>query len=309
MPPMLLNTIPLLLLTVAAVSGLKSRHLLRGTTLLGVWWWVAIAGVLWSLAWIESCWMRILPGGYREQLWYSLAVMSVCPLIAVLGARRPVSRVWTSFVVLPLILVLQWPALANWSPEPGRLELQPTALIGFGLVLLMGIGNYFGTRFTLAMLMIAAAVVLILLPLGSAAWSDPSRRQEARWVGTILYSCGWIRAARRLRVPVADQPGLDWLWRDFRDLFGIVWARRILERVNQMGRHEAWTGRLDLDGFHWDTEPPDSAVLERAESTLRWLLRRFVDPDWIDERIGLAEPNRVAASPDHGSARGLDVSS
>ncbi len=99
---------------------------------------------------------------------------------------------------------------------------------------------------------------------------------------------------------------IDQLWLDFFDTFGVVWGRRIQDRVNFIAEKECWPTRLELQGFVWtDTseEPsfqaltdevgaitdPACAVTEaRIEHTFRWLLRRFVDPPWIDERLGSA---------------------
>ena len=112
--------------------------------------------------------------------------------------------------------------------------------------------------------------------------------------------------------PVA-QNRFDRLWFDFFDTFGIVWGRRIQDRVNFIASKENWPSRLELDGFVWsdesepvipgvgiesanlqnlqqDTQHQDTNVTRiesRVEYTFRWLLRRFVDPAWIDERLGV----------------------
>jgi hypothetical protein len=84
----------------------------------------------------------------------------------------------------------------------------------------------------------------------------------------------------------------DRIWFDFLDQFGIVWARRIQDRINEMARREKWSVRLELDGFVDDqailisTRSVDPAIETRIEHTTRWLLRRFVDTTWIDARIG-----------------------
>ena len=83
--------------------------------------------------------------------------------------------------------------------------------------------------------------------------------------------------------------------------------------MNFISTKEGWPSRLELDGFVWadelqpvnlndDTESAgcqklqrnpedqdcsDRKIESRIEYTFRWLLRRFVDPPWIDERLGL----------------------
>jgi hypothetical protein len=95
------------------------------------------------------------------------------------------------------------------------------------------------------------------------------------------------------------RPGIhrfDRLWSDFRDFFGIVWARRILDRVNFTAGEQNWPLRLHLDGFApFDSKAGRSGAVpshevsaaesQKIEHALRWLLRRFVDPQWIDERL------------------------
>ena len=70
-----------------------------------------------------------------------------------------------------------------------------------------------------------------------------------------------------------------------------------------------WPARLGERGIEW--RPPSSvAGMEidtqqteaRMQQTFRWLLRRFVDPEWIDERVQKARdrtgepPHRATAS-------------
>ena len=110
------------------------------------------------------------------------------------------------------------------------------------------------------------------------------------------------------RVPAATK--FDQLWFDFFDLFGIVWGRRIQDRVNFIANQDRLPVRLEIDGFVWTPQvvasvpavngssPSGQSIKEstnddarnaeaRLEHILRWLLRRFVDPVWIDRsRLG-----------------------
>jgi hypothetical protein len=59
--------------------------------------------------------------------------------------------------------------------------------------------------------------------------------------------------------------------------------------VNETAINEQWPARLEFHGLVW--HDPDTAAitrdaaLARFDHTIRWLLRRFVDPEWIDERL------------------------
>jgi hypothetical protein len=65
-----------------------------------------------------------------------------------------------------------------------------------------------------------------------------------------------------------------------------------MDRLNEAARDERWPMRLALHGF--EPLPPASAPPERLdpaqaaarlEHWMRFLLKRFVDPQWIDQRL------------------------
>ena len=54
------------------------------------------------------------------------------PLMAVLGARRPSANVWAWFVVLPMLVVLSWPAIIAWGTgQQSGFQLETPPLIAF----------------------------------------------------------------------------------------------------------------------------------------------------------------------------------
>jgi len=308
-----------LVASVAIVSSvpavLAARNRLRKTTLLGAWLWGAVALGIWAVTFFVTEVLGIVSPGVADQMWLASAALLVCPFIAVLGARRPGSRVWGLFIVAPLAVVLDLPAVTAWNRDfhPASLRLEVPMLAGYGLVLLMGAGNYLGTRFALPALFAASAMLLVPVSMSSLHWlpeSFPTRataslllgiavwiaaiamRNAARRGGSLRPSpipmdFGELSRAREGGVRTASPFAL--LWNDFRDLYGIVWARRVLDRVNDAAVHESWPVRLHLHGFAGldPAHPPSLAPeqLQQIERTLRWLLRRFVDPEWIDERI------------------------
>ncbi len=348
----LLTTGGLLGVLAVTLSGFRP---IGGTTLRSAWWWLISAVLLWSFSWTAD----VLTGGIApaiaDQLWYATAILMLCPPIAVLGAKRPGARVWSAFVIVPLVLVLGWPAMTAWFRDAGitPLELEIPALLGFGLVLLMGAGNYFGTRFTGPMLIYAAAVGVLIVPFSiDLPPLFPSAVAAHCWAGLLLaVAAGWTwiiatsdpaagksngpdtptagsapeqpvppdpaaasqqdippqRESHRTRVPVSAA-AYERLWHDYRDWFGIVWAKRFLDRVNAQAEHERWTMRLEMHGF----EPApasgevisDDLTLERIDHTLRWLLRRFADEEWINGRLEIptwdspADRSMVEKSPE-----------
>jgi hypothetical protein len=62
-----------------------------------------------------------------------------------------------------------------------------------------------------------------------------------------------------------------------------------MDGINHSAIQENWSARLDAFGFVWNenTSPDEKAsTLSRIDHALRWHLRRFVDPEWIRQRLG-----------------------
>jgi len=121
-----------------------------------------------------------------------------------------------------------------------------------------------------------------------------------RTTGVVLFSLcglfGWLTITRSTVRP----PGPDRVWRDFQELFGIVWMKRALDRINmEFAEREQWPARLGPDGLEWSTPPSEdqqAAIEGRLVYAMQWLLRRFVDPSWINERLPPANLNEPEAS-------------
>ncbi len=271
----------------------RMQVVLRATTLVEAGRWAAAAWVGWTFAWIVTGVLNVAREGIADQIWYAVAVLVVAPFAAVLGARRPGSRVWSWFVVLPATIVLLLPAATAWSHDwsVGPLRLELPMLAGYSLVLVMGLGNYLGTRFAWDALLAATACLVIVVPMSTLGSRISASPQITRAAATLLAVLALRRAARwNPPASAPRQTRFDVVWIDFRDLFGVVWARRILERVNDTARSENWPVRLHLDGFT-PTDPSRPLELTseqqaQIEQTLRWLLRRFVDREWFDARFG-----------------------
>lgn len=241
-------------------------------------------------------WLGVSPRN-RSAVQYLAAVMLLTPLIAILGARRPGANAWPWFVVLPLIVVLQWPSISQLMSGSADtpIELPTPTLIGFLFVLVMGTGNYFGTFNTGAAMMAAVGTVLIVLPLTEwgpvqSSWPLPAGCMLLAFAGSLLPG-RYLEAA-----PTADceNPDLRQLWTDFRDLYGIVWAKRVMDRVNQFAERESWDVRVGLDGFVSSSDgQPTDAVSDRAVEILCWVLRRFVDPVFLQRYL----PQRLLPAP------------
>lgn len=269
----------------------------RETSLVPARDWLAASLTFWTIATLAAVLPLPIPQGWRDQLAYGASVLMLAPPVAVLGARRPGAAAWTWFVVLPLLVVMAWPALAQWKLDrpPERLSLELPTVLGFGLVVTMGCGNYFGTRRSLSAALYAAALAIAVAPHYQRDTSS-STAAPSPWPAvastTLLLTAALLE--RRLRaIPTrhfTDSTPWDAPWREFRELYGITWSRRILERVNEAAREERWPIRLTFDGVapepdQNDPIPTDQAAA-RLDHWLRFLMKRFVAPEWIEERLG-----------------------
>ncbi len=105
---------PVMLAALAAFAGLaRCFRSLEGTTLRAPWYWTLAAVVAPGRG---RVFRRAVPLS-ASHVRYLAAVATFCPLMAVLGAKRPQDRPW-QFVVLSLWIVLALPGLQAWFSRP-----------------------------------------------------------------------------------------------------------------------------------------------------------------------------------------------
>lgn len=253
---------------------------LRPTTLRGSWRWAIVACLGWAAVAVLT---RVTNSpGPLDRAWYAAAVVTLIPFVHVLGARRPVSRSWNGFVVLPMLAVLGLPLVTS-GPWTGPFEIDLPPLLGFLLVLVMGTGNYFGTRYTLPTLLLACGLAVAVVAGSTVRPEWFPTIPTSRTIAVGSFAIALLSAGRRSTgAPATGDSAadrLDALWREFRDLFGIVWAKRVMDRVNESLAAADCKSRLDLDGIRW-TDPDPATATKVVEETFAWLLKRFADPPW-----------------------------
>lgn len=276
---------------------------LRGTTLVAPWCWAVMA-----LAWIvivEAIGVRPPPSvkAWLVHARFVGGVLSLTPLLALLGARRPHHLAW-QWIVATLFVILIVPSGAalllrdGAAPTP---HLAWRSLLG-ALIVIEWLNHVF-TRHGLACSALACAQVFWLadyLP-----WAPFGLGKLPTWAGLALAVAAIAWAARPRLERRAPRTEMDLLFLDFRDRFGMLWALRIGERFNTSAALNGWPFRLRWNGFcnisastsHETDEqtrshPAASTVARRAPEG--WdppmtqcfdsLLRRFVSPEWIDRR-------------------------
>lgn len=291
-------------LAAAFAALFRGRREIFRTTLGTAWVWQVLAVLLWSTSWGTTILTSATTPGLADRLWYLSAVMMLCPLVAVLGARKPGNQAWNWFVIAPLVLVLNFPSfsLHGFGALSSTFEIEAPVAIGYGLVLVMGAGNYFGTRFTLSTVLLTVALILCVGPVTAPlAELFPSKLTCRLWA-TLSLSAAFLNAARQASCGISTETPFDQVWIDFRDFLGIVWSKRMLDRINHTAREEQWPVRLELYGFIPTDEKADLPLSPKTskqiERTLRRYLKRFVEPDWIDRRLNSTElPDAPAETP------------
>jgi hypothetical protein len=258
---------------------------LRGTTLTAPWGWSLFALVCW---WLGEAVITMVS---REPAWvtparFAIAMITFCPTMALLGAKRPQHRGW-QLIVLSLWLVLSLPSV-EWLLDGGVVEIHSARL--WFLFVLIGTGavNGMATRYWLSSLLYGAGQAALVAP-----FFLTSPQTVAGWwpyVGMAAIVLAWWLIA--LGVPRRRTAGasLDRVWLDFRDAFGLAWSLRVAERMNASARMYDWPVELSWRGFvprasQRPVNPPHA-----VEDSLRTLLRRFVSSRWIDDRIGSPAP-------------------
>lgn len=265
-----------------------------GATLVASWAWSGLAITLVGLTeiFLTLRWQEASPA-HAAHLRYLAAASTFCPVMALLGAKRPQHRAW-QFIVLTLWVVLVMPVGESLLNRPGaELTLHPGRVFFLVLLAAMGVSNRVATNAWLpATLWGAGQAALLAEHLAPAVAPAPA---SAAWLGLVLL-CGallWPMCRRATDSRAAGS--IERLWLDFRDAFGVVWSLRVMERFNaaveQQGQHQklAWHGLAPTDELKAANLGAD-AVSEPAQRPdvprdLRMLLLRFVSPAWIEARV------------------------
>lgn len=279
---------------VAATIALQWRRV-QGTTLSAALAWAVVASV--AFAAVEA--VLALTGDAMSpraaSLWrYGAACGTLCPGMAVLGAKRPQDRGW-QWVVLSLWAVLLLPAGQLIAAGGGRLQLSGVWQAFLAMIIVApGPLNYALSRNWFPASLLAAGQVVLLAPYGAPGGEFLGLSEDtaptlgaAAFLGAVGACITiWDRTTTRLPCPTSAwkqqlAPAESrWIW--FRHALGAVWAIRVAYRVNQTAELANWPIRLERDGFvpHEGSDSTTAAALSdevvaQVNTTLDSLLRRF----------------------------------
>lgn len=293
----------------AAIAALAGMVLARGSTAVPAAAWAVAAAVAYG---VES-WVRAR-GGLEDMAAAAsvrlvVVALSLCPIMALLGAKRPQHGVW-QFIVATLAAVLAMPAASAALVRPGSPpDVHP--LERWLVLVLAGVAgmNFLATRHAVAAGLVVGGQLLLarsFLPFGATAFPSVTTDAIAAWLvaaGAMLaavQSWAWpIRGRARRAGSRASSSGdalaaIDAGFLPLRETLGAAWTLRIMERFNAEAASRGWPCRLHFDGVHAAGEPGDSSGDQSNEAsgqeepwqadalrTARALARRFVSPAWL----------------------------
>ncbi|MCA9057052.1 MAG: hypothetical protein KDA85_01075 [Planctomycetaceae bacterium] len=293
----------LILLPLIAAQLWQGRRFVRQLTLHTAWLWAIPPCLACATAiGLQFCIAQRLPavGSAVAEL---TTILCIAPFIAVLGARRPGSKAWPWFVILPMVVVLTWPTASQLLNNDLSQPLSPSIPTACAvlLVTIMGTGNYFGSGHTSTFFLWGTALAIGMLHHFGIAVSTNLQLLALCLMSLISLRLALLRIRQLERSP-ADDPRsrLNRTWLMFRDLYGIVWAKRVMDRINQFAQREHWPFLMSLDGIvvHNDVPAPPPASMTRATEVFAWILRRFADPDWITTHTGITLAETLSPEPE-----------
>jgi hypothetical protein len=267
---------------VAAAAAFRQ---LRGTTLAAPAVWAMIAALALAADAIVAAQGAGQVDSLTRSLWrYTAAVGTFCPVMAVLGAKRPQDR-GLQWIVLSLWVVLLAPAaqaVAGRSAQ--QLDLFIAWRLLLGVLIGMSLLNYLPTRNAIAAVSYAIGQSLLLWPY--LAGGESTSMLRLMGLGGITLAAlitHYVHRAHGEKAPTSAMEGFNRRWQTFRDGWGAFWGLRVMQRVNQTAELSGWPVRLEWwSGFTCAAANAsdkdldiDQDTLQHIEQTLNSLLRRF----------------------------------
>ena len=289
-----------------AIAGLiPALWRVRETTLLAPARW-SIAAIVGIVA-VEIAAATFLPASRSDivaALRFAAAAGTVCPAVALLGAKRPQNRPW-QLVVLSLWIILVLPAFGMLLLRPGGvLEVHWLRQVFLLVLVAVGLLNYLATRFSFGAILAAVGQYSLLEEYLGTGWLPHGEGRVAVALSLIALGVAMLYSPLCKPQPTSDR--LTSVWRDFRDWFGAAWALRVAERVNAAVSTSGCSAGLVWNGYSFETSAnandqhsqargndvadaavglePSNEQLVALERTLRSMMRRFVSDEWIEQR-------------------------
>ncbi len=280
--------------------AVRIRSMVGVWTACQAWNWMTVALLVVLLHAILSLPLLKVSSVVTSAIAYFSTTMLLTPLVTLPGARRPGIAAWHWFVVLPMVVVLQSPAIGQLFGSQGRapIELTAPATMGVVVVLILSAGTLLGTRSAGVVLVHSSAILLLL---ASAAGNASAQFPATAFAPILMLAALWIARRNldghltRLRTATTASQRTKAVVEMFSSLYGFAWTRRVQDRINQFAPGEQWTVRLTAAGFQRpDGDLPSDKELQRPLGAFIWVLTRFADEGWLRKVLNPQNPDDPA---------------
>jgi hypothetical protein len=290
--------LPFVAALVTLVAACAGAFLARGTTAVPAAWWAGGAALAFAVESAVRASGGLADPASQASARLAVAAFSLCPIMSLLGAKRPQHGVW-QFIVASLAGIIALPAASAALVRPGSPPdvhaLQRWFMLALVLVAAM---NFAATRHGVAAMLVAVGQLILMrqfMPfVDSLKQQGAALDAVAAWLvatGAIVAAAqSWLWPAQQRVVGSelasrrgggADLAAFDAAYLALRETLGAAWTLRIAERFNAVAESRGWPCRLRFDGLHVGGDPDDREWRGDALRTGRALLRRFVSTDWM----------------------------
>ena len=290
--------LPFVAALVTVVAACAGAFLARGTTAVPAAWWAGGAALAFAVESAVRASGGLTDPASQASARLAVAAFSLCPIMSLLGAKRPQHGVW-QFIVASLAGIIALPAASAALVRPGSPPdvhaLQRWFMLALVLVAAM---NFAATRHGVAAMVVAVGQLILIrqfMPfVDSLGQQGATLDAVAAWLvamgGIVAAGQSWLWPAQQRVVGSelasrrgggADLAAFGAAYLALRETLGAAWTLRIAERFNAVAESRGWPCRLRFDGLHVGADPDDREWRGDALRTGRALLRRFVSTDWM----------------------------
>ena len=290
--------LPFVAALVTVVAACAGAFLARGTTAVPAAWWAGGAALAFAVESAVRASGGLTDPASQASARLAVAAFSLCPIMSLLGAKRPQHGVW-QFIVASLAGIIALPAASAALVRPGSPPdvhaLQRWFMLALVLVAAM---NFAATRHGVAAMVVAVGQLILIrqfMPfVDSLGQQGAALDAVAAWLvatgGIVAAGQSWLWPAQQRVVGSelasrrgggADLAAFGAAYLALRETLGAAWTLRIAERFNAVAESRGWPCRLRFDGLHVGADPDDREWRGDALRTGRALLRRFVSTDWM----------------------------
>lgn len=274
------------------LAALAGGWLVRGSTAVPAAWWAAAAAAVTAGEAFRQAAGTVSPASAAGGR-VVVAALLVCPIVSLLGAKRPQHGVW-QLIVATLAVVLALPAASAALIRPGSFpDLHILGRCLLPLLVLVGWVNFIGTRRAVAVSLIALGqfgLIWPLLPGVNLSRALPQPQVDLLAIaaiagGSLLAVVQSLLAGRRRGPHHSGQDQfvrqLDGCLLPLRETLGAAWTLRLAERFAALAEQRGWPVRLTFWGARVEESAAQTSWQRDAARAAEALLRRFVSTAWL----------------------------